>query len=175
MTKILTGRLLNCWWSSPAHWFLVPSPTGLMNLFDCPTALEAFRTSGRKFYLRHYVQIGSEVHLVPCTMGTGREANHLPPSSAEVNIAWSYISTHPYFLWTWCLFKHKRNRTIIFYRRLSPGNKTEAVWSWPAPSSAEVGNATIHQVSPNFFDFPLIIIIPPLLHTYSSRPLWGVT
>jgi hypothetical protein len=26
---------------------------------------------------------------------SGREADHSPPSSAEVNNAWSYTSTHP--------------------------------------------------------------------------------
>jgi hypothetical protein len=37
------GWLLNCCWHSPAQWFLVPSPTGLMTIFYCLTALGAFR------------------------------------------------------------------------------------------------------------------------------------
>jgi hypothetical protein len=35
--------LLNCCWPSPAQWFLVPSPTGLMTVFYSLTALGAFR------------------------------------------------------------------------------------------------------------------------------------
>jgi hypothetical protein len=36
----------------------------------------------------------------------GREANHTPPSSAEVKNAWSYTSTPPYVFMEWCLVKH---------------------------------------------------------------------
>jgi len=42
----------------------------------------------------------------------GREADHSPPSSAEVKSAWSYISTSPYVLITWYLVKHKDNFTV---------------------------------------------------------------
>jgi hypothetical protein len=34
--------LTDCCWPSPAQWFLVPSPTGLMSIFYCLTALGAF-------------------------------------------------------------------------------------------------------------------------------------
>jgi hypothetical protein len=34
---------VDCCWSSPAQWFLVASPTGLMTIFYCLTALGAFR------------------------------------------------------------------------------------------------------------------------------------
>jgi hypothetical protein len=34
-----------------------------------------------------------------------READHLPPSNAEVKNAWSYTSTLPYVFMAWCLIK----------------------------------------------------------------------
>jgi hypothetical protein len=34
--------------------------------------------------------------LYPVVKGPGREADHSPPSSAEVKNAWSCTSTHPY-------------------------------------------------------------------------------
>jgi hypothetical protein len=42
------------------------------------------------------------------------EADHLPPSSAEVKNAWSYTSTPPYVFMAWCLVKHRDNFTFIF-------------------------------------------------------------
>jgi hypothetical protein len=37
----------------------------------------------------------------------GREADHSPPSSAEVKNAWSCTSTPQYVFMAWCLGKHK--------------------------------------------------------------------
>jgi hypothetical protein len=34
---------LTCCWPSPTQWFLVPSPTGIMTIFYCLTALGAFK------------------------------------------------------------------------------------------------------------------------------------
>jgi hypothetical protein len=36
----------------------------------------------------------------------GREADHSPPSSAEVKNTWSYTSTLQYVFIAWCLVKH---------------------------------------------------------------------
>jgi hypothetical protein len=57
------------------------------------------------FSLHHRVQTGSGAHPVCYPMGTrgsfpgvnrpGREADHSPPSSAEVRNAWGYTSTPP--------------------------------------------------------------------------------
>jgi hypothetical protein len=33
----------------------------------------------------------------------GREADHLPPTSAEVKKTWTYTSTPPYVFMAWCL------------------------------------------------------------------------
>jgi hypothetical protein len=44
----------------------------------------------------------------------GREADHSPPSSAEVKNAWSYISTPQYVFIAWCLVKHKDKFTFTF-------------------------------------------------------------
>jgi hypothetical protein len=38
----------------------------------------------------------------------GREADHSPPSNAEVNNAWSYTSTPQYAFMAWCLFKTRK-------------------------------------------------------------------
>jgi hypothetical protein len=57
----------------------------------------------KKFSLLHVVQTGSGVYLTSYKMGTwgsfpevkrqGREADHLPPTSAEVKKMWIYTST----------------------------------------------------------------------------------
>jgi hypothetical protein len=41
-----------------------------------------------------------------------READHSPPSSAEVKNTWSYTSTPPYAFTDWCLVKHRNNFTF---------------------------------------------------------------
>jgi hypothetical protein len=56
-----------------------------------------------EFSLLHIVQTGSEAHPVAYPLGTGgsspelqrpeREADHSPPTSAEVKNSWSYTST----------------------------------------------------------------------------------
>jgi hypothetical protein len=42
----------------------------------------------------------------------GREADHSPPSCAEVKDAWSYISTPQYVFTAWCLVKYRDNFTF---------------------------------------------------------------
>jgi hypothetical protein len=44
----------------------------------------------------------------------GREADHSPPSSAEVKNALRYTSTPPYVFMAWCLVKHRDNFTFTF-------------------------------------------------------------
>jgi hypothetical protein len=61
---------------------------------------------GKKLSHLHIVQTGSEVHPTSYKMGTGgsfsgvkrqgREADHSPPTSAEVKKMWIYTSTPPY-------------------------------------------------------------------------------
>jgi hypothetical protein len=61
---------------------------------------------GQELLLLHVVQTGSGVHPTSYTMGTGssfpwvkrpgREADHSPPTSAEVKKMWIYTSTPPY-------------------------------------------------------------------------------
>jgi hypothetical protein len=41
----------------------------------------------------------------------GREADHSPPSIADVN-AWSYISTFPHVFMAWCLVKQRGSFTL---------------------------------------------------------------
>jgi hypothetical protein len=45
----------------------------------------------------------------------GREADHSPPSSAEVKNAWSYTSTPQYVFMAWCLVKHRDNFNFYLY------------------------------------------------------------
>jgi hypothetical protein len=66
----------------------------------------------------HRVQSGFGAYPVSCLMGTGapsprvkrpgREADHSPPSSAEVKNAWSYTSIPPVFM-AWYLVKTRAN------------------------------------------------------------------
>jgi hypothetical protein len=44
----------------------------------------------------------------------GREADHSPPSSVEVENAWSYTSTPEYVFVAWYLVKHRENFTFTF-------------------------------------------------------------
>jgi hypothetical protein len=44
---------------------------------------------------------------IPEVRRLGHEADHSPPSSAEVKNAWSYISTPPYVSMVWCLIKYR--------------------------------------------------------------------
>jgi hypothetical protein len=76
--------------------------------------------------------VGSTVHddigavLASYPMGTrgsfrgvkrpGREADHSPPSSAEVRNAWSYTSSPQYVFMAWCLVKHRDNFIFILLK-----------------------------------------------------------
>jgi hypothetical protein len=67
------------------------------------------------------------IQWVPGALSLGvkrqeREADHSPPSSAEVKNAWSYTSTPPYVFMTWCLIKH----TFTLSLSLSQG----CIWIW---------------------------------------------
>jgi hypothetical protein len=50
----------------------------------------------------------------PGGKAAGGEADHSPPSSAEVKNAWSYTSTPQYVFMAWCLVKHRDNFTFTF-------------------------------------------------------------
>jgi hypothetical protein len=45
----------------------------------------------------------------------GREADHSPPSSAEVKNAGSYTSTPQYVFMEWCLVKRRDNFTFYTF------------------------------------------------------------
>jgi hypothetical protein len=72
------------------------------------------------FSLRHCSQAGSGYHAAsyPMDIGgyfpgggggmmSGREADHLRSSGAELKNACSYTSTPPYVFMSWCLTKHR--------------------------------------------------------------------
>jgi hypothetical protein len=48
----------------------------------------------------------------PVVKQPGHEADHSPPSSAEVKNAWSYTSNPQYVSMAWCLVKHRDNFTL---------------------------------------------------------------
>jgi hypothetical protein len=60
----------------------------------------------------------------------GREADHSPPSSAEVKNAWSYSSTPQYDFMAWCLVKHRGNFTLLYrlHGDLNRGTKSAKGW-----------------------------------------------
>jgi hypothetical protein len=45
----------------------------------------------------------------------GREADHSPPTSFEVKNAWSYTSTSPVRLMTWCLVNHRKKCIFLTF------------------------------------------------------------
>jgi hypothetical protein len=51
--------------------------------------------------------------LVFCKTNPGSEADHSPPSSAEVKNEWNYTSTPQYVFMVWCLVKHRDNFTFM--------------------------------------------------------------
>jgi hypothetical protein len=72
----------------------------------CLTLVFLVSCTSKRFSLLHIVQTGSGVHPTSYKMGTGgtfpglkwqgREADHSPPTSAEVKKMWIYTSTPPY-------------------------------------------------------------------------------
>jgi hypothetical protein len=93
----------------------------------------------------------------------GREADHSPPSSAEVKNAWGYTSTPQYVFMAWCLVKHRDNFAfVIFY----------IMFQYPALQTNMRGNRnakpdlspsrTLAQISP-----------PPNLYTFHTAPSRG--
>jgi hypothetical protein len=67
--------------------------------------------AGTGNFSRHHLQTGSGTHPASYLRGNGalslgvtqpgREADHSPPSSAEVKDAWSYTSTPQYAFMAW--------------------------------------------------------------------------
>jgi hypothetical protein len=84
-----------------------------------------FPAGAGNFSLHHRVQNGSGAHPASYSVptggfslvikGPGREADHSPPSSAEVKNAWSYTSTPQYVFVAWCLVKHRDNFTFFTF------------------------------------------------------------
>jgi hypothetical protein len=78
---------------------------------------------GQGFSLLDRIQTGSGAHPAPYPMGTGgaissgvkrlcREADHSPPTSAELKNTEIYTSTPPYAFMAWCLIKHSDDFTF---------------------------------------------------------------
>jgi hypothetical protein len=56
----------------------------------------------------------------------GREANHSPPSSAEVKNAWSCTSTLPYVCVAWCLVEYLRDKSFHLAGRADAGKTNKS-------------------------------------------------
>jgi hypothetical protein len=63
--------------------------------------------------------MGSMCSFPPGVKRPKREADHSPPSGAEVKNAWSYISTSSYILMAPCLVKHGGNSTLRYQWRVT--------------------------------------------------------
>jgi len=60
------------------------------------------------------------------------EADHSPPSSAEVKNSWSYTYTFPYVFVAWCLAERRNYFTSIRLSKINPDitkNMTQVVLS----------------------------------------------
>jgi len=74
------------------------------------------------WYLTYIFFCGA--HPASCTLGNGgsfpggklpgREADHSPPSNADVKNAWRYTSTSEYVFMAWCLIKHRDNFALLY-------------------------------------------------------------
>jgi hypothetical protein len=81
------------------------------------------------FSLCHSVQTGSGAYPIPYPVGTGvlssgvkrpgREANHSPPSTAEVKNVYSHTPTPPYVCKPWCLVKHQGQLYRVLWQDIS--------------------------------------------------------
>jgi hypothetical protein len=88
--------------------------------------VDIFFTGAGKFSLHHKVQTGSGAHSASYTKGSRGlslgvkrlelEADHSPPSSAEIKNAWSYTSTPQHAFIAWCSVtkKHRDDFTFTF-------------------------------------------------------------
>jgi hypothetical protein len=97
----------------------------------------------------------SPIQLVPGapSLGVKRpgcEADHSPPSSAELKNAWSYTSTPQYTFMAWCLVK-KGTGTILYSpssRRLGRLKKTKRIFTQdsrkPGSAGLKLGQKMVH-------------------------------
>jgi hypothetical protein len=93
------------------------SSVGIVGLDDRGSRVR-FSAGAGNFSLCNRVQNGYGAHPTSYPMGTwdlslgvkrpGREADHSPPSSADVKNAWSYTSPPQYAFMAWCLAKAQR-------------------------------------------------------------------
>jgi hypothetical protein len=94
-----------------------------LNILLC-TFRFRFPTGAGNFSLYHRVQNGFAAHTASYPMGTrgsfpgvkrpGREADHLPPSNAEVKMSGATPLLPQYAFMTRCLVKHRDNFTFTF-------------------------------------------------------------
>lgn len=65
-----------------------------------------FRRFGQVSFLPLFLSLGVKL--------SGYEADHSPPSSAEIKSGLNYVSTPPHVLFAWCLIRQRDNITFTF-------------------------------------------------------------
>jgi hypothetical protein len=85
--------------------------------FDSRLALEMFLFSAASRTALEPAQPPTQrvpAAFSPLVKRPGREADHPPPSSAEVKNAWRYVSAPQYVFMAWYLVKHRDNFAFTF-------------------------------------------------------------
>jgi hypothetical protein len=87
--------------------------------------LEFESREGQEFSLLHVVQTGSRTHPASYPMGTGdsfpevkqpgREADHSPPTNADVKRMWVYTSTPPQVFMAYCLISYAEGQIYLTF------------------------------------------------------------
>jgi hypothetical protein len=111
------------WCQGDSHSFLsLFSDARLRYRLDVWDSRVQFLIVAGNFSLHHHVQNSSGAHPASYPMGTralflgvkqlGCEADHSPPSSAEVKNVWSCTSTPQYAFMAWCSVKKSTGITL---------------------------------------------------------------
>jgi hypothetical protein len=110
---------------------------------------------------RIWVSMGAVRHPASYPMGAmdsslevkrpRREADHSPPSNAEVKTAWSYTSTPQSVYVAWCLVKYRDNFTCTFtdHCLTLTDTKKESFWKLLLPPCSD--DITILTYIPYFY------------------------
>jgi hypothetical protein len=98
------------------------------------------------------------VALTQSVKRPGREADHSPPSSAEVKNAWSDISTPPYDVTTWCLVKPRYVFMVWYFVKHRDNffpfsTSTDAIQCTEQTSTALKGTTASHMITYFLWNF----------------------
>jgi hypothetical protein len=100
----------------------------------------------------------------------GREADHSPPSSAEVKNAWNYTSLPQYAFLTWFSVKKAQGQLYLTFTFSLLGS-TAQFRPWPPPQSSSVIRLNFLEASQQFSFYRLEFLAPrptPILEDQAS-------